>query len=58
MKRLLTIFMMTLLIFTNVYAKDDIQVYLETPSVLQGRKGDNLKYSINIKVPDEAKKIL
>ena len=36
MKRLLTIFMMTLLIFTNVYAKDDIQVYLETPSVLQG----------------------
>lgn len=56
MKRLLTIFMMTLLIFTNVYAKDDIQVFLETPSVLQGRKGDNLKYSINIKVPDEAKK--
>lgn len=56
MKRLLTIILMTLLIFTNVYAKNDIQVFLETPTMLQAKKGDNLKYSINIKVPKEAKK--
>ncbi len=56
MKRLLTIFLMALIIFTNAYAKDDIQVFLETPTMLQAKKGDNLKYSINIKVPSEAKK--
>lgn len=56
MKRLLTIFLMALIIFTNAYAKDDIQVFLETPTMLQAKRGDNLKYSINIKVPNEAKK--
>lgn len=56
MKKLLTIIFVTLLIFTNAYAKDEIQVLLETPAVLQAKAKDTLKYSINIKLPKSADK--